>query len=77
MLTPRRHGLTIAACAALVSLYSFPAAAYIDAGTASLIFQALIAGGLAGLLVVKQFWANIKAFVQSMFHRGSAPKPGD
>jgi len=61
----------------IVFTFALPAAAYIDAGTASLIFQALIAGGLAALLAVKQFWANIKAFFQSVFRGGAQPKQGE
>ncbi len=64
----------VVTCAAAAGwLWCVPAFAYIDGGTASLIFQALIAGGLGVLLVVKQFWANIKAFFRSKFRGKASP----
>ena len=38
------------------------ASAYIDPGSGSVIFQAVIAGFLAGGLAFKTFWRRIKAF---------------
>ena len=75
-----RHGagrewfvLTLGVCA----LFAFPAAAYIDGALASQIFQVLIAGGLAALLFLKHFWANVKLFVQTRLTRRSPAKHGD
>lgn len=39
-----------------------PAAAYIDAGSGSLIFQAVVGGLLAASLAVKVFWGRIITF---------------
>lgn len=39
-----------------------PASAYIDAGSGSLIFQAVVGGLLAASLAVKTFWARIITF---------------
>jgi hypothetical protein len=50
---------------------AFPkdAQAYLDAGTGSIIFQALI-GGLAGaLFALKIFWNQIKGFFKRLFRR--------
>lgn len=38
------------------------AGAYIDPGSGSVIFQAVIAGFLAGGLAFKTYWRRIKAF---------------
>lgn len=45
----------------LAILWSPAAHAYIDGGTASMIFQMLIAGGLAAMLTMKSFWVQVKA----------------
>ena len=50
----------------LAAFWTPPAHAYLDGGTASMIFQMLIAGGLAALLTMKSFWAQIKGFVASL-----------
>ncbi len=40
-----------------------PALAYLDAGSASLLFQAAAAGLFTGLFLLKTQWANLKAWV--------------
>lgn len=45
--------------------------AYIDAGTGSMIIQAMIASAAAGMVVLRRYRARIKAFF-----RRSSPKPG-
>lgn len=62
------RGITyVSAGTLLVAAFWTPAAhAYIDGGTASMIFQMLIAGGLAAVLMMKSFWAQIKGFVASL-----------
>ena len=77
MMRKRQETFFVISVAVLIGTYALPAWAYIDGGTASLIFQALIAGGLAALVVVKQFWVNIKAFLLGLFGRGSTPSEGD
>lgn len=42
------------------TLASFPAHAYIDGGTASMLFQLLAAGALGGIFFIKTFWARVK-----------------
>jgi hypothetical protein len=50
---------------------SLPAAnAYVDPGTGSFVFQAVIGGILAAGLAIKVFWRRIVAFVT---RRGSTP----
>lgn len=50
----------------VAGLWTPSAHAYIDAGTASMIFQMLIAGGLAAVLTMKSFWERLKGFVASL-----------
>jgi len=61
----------------LVVLFTFPrrAQAYLDPGTGSYLLQVLLAGLLAGILVVRIFWRSIKAFLRGLFARGC--KPGE
>jgi hypothetical protein len=50
---------------------SVPAAnAYVDPGTGSFVFQAIVGGILAVGLAIKMFWRRILAFVT---RRGSTP----
>ena len=58
--------------AAALCLWSRPAYAYIDGGTASMIFQMLIAGGLAAMVTLRVFWARIKLFLGSIFWKKSS-----
>ena len=52
-------------------LVSLPAAnAYVDPGTGSFVFQAIVGGILAAALAIKMFWRRIVAFVT---RRGSTP----
>ena len=39
-----------------------PAQAYIDWGTGSMILQAVVAGFLGALFMIKNFWSRIKSF---------------
>lgn len=41
-----------------------PANAYLDPGSGSIIFQAVVGAALAGSLAVKVFWRRIVAFFQ-------------
>ena len=53
-------------------------APYLDAGTGSIIIQALIGGALAALLVLKIYWNKVSTFFKNRFSRGEklegAPK---
>ncbi len=56
----------------LLSVFFLPVMAqdghyYIDAGTASLIIQFLIAGAVGGFFFIKIFWGKIKAFFNKLF----------
>ena len=46
-------------------LWSRPAYAYIDWGTASMLFQALIGGLLAGIFTLKMYGGRLKGYFQS------------
>lgn len=41
---------------------AFPAFAYIDPGSTSMVFQALIAFAMAAGLTMKMFWRRIRSF---------------
>ena len=43
---------------------------YIDAGTTSIIIQAVIGGLAAGLITLRIFWNRVKAFFKGLFSRG-------
>jgi hypothetical protein len=48
--------------AAFLSLAPVSAYAYIDPGTGSVILQALVAGVLGSMFVIKTYWAKITSF---------------
>lgn len=50
----------LAACFSLLAIG--PAHAYIDPGSGSIIFQAIVGGAMAIGLTVKVFWRRITAF---------------
>ena len=68
----RRTALGAGGVLLLAVLWAPAAHAYIDGGTASMIFQMLIAGGLAAMLTMKSFWARAKSFFDSL---GKKPPP--
>ena len=49
------------------------AAAYLDPGTGSVVFQAVIAGAMAASVGVKVFWGRIR----NLFNRRETPAPED
>jgi hypothetical protein len=56
------------------SLLVIPVAnAYLDPGTGSMVFQAVIAGAMAAALSLKLFWRRITA----MFRREEVPPAGE
>lgn len=44
---------------------------YLDAGTGSILIQALIGGLVGGLFALKIFWNRIKNFFKTLFSRGN------
>jgi len=71
----RVRALRLVALAFLIA--GAPAAhAYLDPGTASVLFQAAIAGVLAALFYVKEIWRRVKAFFTGE-ERRSAPDVSD
>jgi len=55
---------------------SAPALAYLDAGSASLLFQAAAASLFTGLFIIKTYWANLKAWFSGR-RRNAPPPPQD
>ncbi len=74
------HIMAISAAPAFIFLnFRHPAVVpYLDAGTGSIIIQALIGGALAALLVLKIYWNKVSTFFKNRFFRGEkhegAPK---
>lgn len=69
--TLRRSILVAAALVAVLT--EGHAWAYLDPGSISLFFQALIAGVLGGLLVLKRYWAQISDSIRRLL----SSKPRD
>jgi hypothetical protein len=42
---------------------------YLDAGTGSIILQAVIGGLVGGLFAIKMFWHQIKGFFRKLFSK--------
>lgn len=53
--------------------YPLDAMAYLDAGSASILFQAAAASIFTGLFVLKTYWANVRAWVSGK--RKDTPPP--
>ena len=70
MRTGSRIYVLILLCLAFCFVTLPAANAYVDPGTGSFVFQAIVGGILAVGLAVKMFWRRIVAFVT---RRGSAP----
>ena len=67
--TQRKSALTRKAIllAALVTIVTEGrASAYLDPGSVSFLFQAVIAGLLGGLLVLKRYWQQIKTALSKL-----------
>ncbi len=41
--------------------------AYLDAGSGSIILQALVGGTLAGIFLLKSYWTRLKQFIGKLF----------
>jgi len=59
--------------AAVLALLSTPAHAYLDAGTGSLIIQAVIGTIAGGLVAIRIYWQKIKDF----FGRSASEQESD
>lgn len=57
---------TATAALALLLLTTYPAHAYLDPGTGSMLLQGLIGAIAGGLLVFKLYWAKIKERFRSL-----------
>lgn len=53
----------------IIALSINSAFAYLDPGTGSFIFQALIAGFVGTLFIIKKFWKNITGFFRNLFNK--------
>lgn len=53
-------------------LYTPHAHAYLDGGSAAMIFQMLIAGGLAVMVVFRSYWSQVKSFFTSRSTKSSS-----
>ena len=71
--TQRPWGTTLMVALFLAFLLEGRAHAYLDPGSISLFFQALIAGVFGALLVIKRYWAQITDVIRRRF----SSKPQD
>jgi hypothetical protein len=73
--TAGRKIIVVGALAAAFMLLGAPAAqAYVDPGTGSFIFQAVIGGALAAAVALKVFWKRI---TDVFSRKGEAPTPDE
>ncbi|MCE5231257.1 hypothetical protein LLG95_16900 [bacterium] len=61
----------VAIMAAMFFISGNDAHAYLDPGTGSIFLQVILSVFFGAILMLKVFWQNIKAFVQSIFVRRS------
>lgn len=47
----------------LIAVFPFPAHAYLDPGTGSMIIHLLIGAIAGGLVTLKIYWAKVKGFI--------------
>lgn len=73
MSTPSRIRWILFLAASLWLMVLPSASAYIDPGSTSMVFQALIAFAMAAGLAVKTFWRRIRSF----FTREPEPSAGE
>jgi hypothetical protein len=56
-----------AVVAALLALWTAPAYAYLDPTTGSILLQGLLAGVAGVVVVLRLYWARLKAFFRNLF----------
>lgn len=71
-----RTDVVIALIFGLFLLTTRDAYAYLDPGTGSLIFQGIIAGLGAGVLVIRMYWGKLKRLVRGGPPRGQGRGEG-
>lgn len=59
---------------AILGILPLPAAAYIDPGSGSYLFQMLIAGILGGLFAMKVFWKKLVLFITRLLSKRNNKK---
>jgi hypothetical protein len=57
----------LVALAALFGAWSVPAYAYLDPTTGSILLQGLLAGVAGVVVVLRLYWARLKAFFRNLF----------
>lgn len=63
----RQIGRIPVLAAILYLSFAREAHAYLDPGSVSLFFQALVAGALGAVFLLKRFWTQIKAGAKGLF----------
>ncbi len=64
--------MRLAAIVVVICIWAAPAYAYIDGGTASMLFQLLIAGVLGAAFALKTFWRRVREFLRFPRRKQSA-----
>jgi hypothetical protein len=67
---------TVLLIAAAIVLMPSTAHAYIDMGTGSMIFQALVAGIVGALFTIKMYWNTLKSKLARLFRRNGEDDAG-
>jgi hypothetical protein len=63
--------------AGFIALSVTRAHAYLDPGTGSLVFQALVAGVLGAFFSIKMYWHALKKKVQDLFQKDKTKSRAD
>lgn len=59
----------------LIAIFPFPAHAYLDPGTGSMIIQLLIGAIVGGLVTLKIYWGKLKGFINRSTGTGDSTGP--
>ena len=73
----KKIALTTTVIVGLITLFSFPAQAYLDAGTGSMLLQGLFGGIVAGMVIMKAYWAKLKLFTHNLFSSNTDTSESD